>query len=110
MRCVNSNICCHINILVCAQEERQQSQGSAAPRDLEGSGQAAATTGGQRDARGPRIEIRATFDQPAMPGPLNFVEAISRFAPVQLPNGQQAFVLQVQDEGLSPLNMGLPFG
>ena len=31
---------------------------------------------------------------------MSLVDAVSRFAPLRLPNGQQAFVLQVQDGAL----------
>ncbi|EFJ40020.1 hypothetical protein VOLCADRAFT_100265 [Volvox carteri f. nagariensis] len=65
-------------------------------------------------ARAPRIEVHAMFH--SSPGsendmPLTFVDAISRFAPLSLPNGRQAFVLQVQDGALlSPFTMGIPLG
>ncbi|GIL91399.1 hypothetical protein Vretimale_17791 [Volvox reticuliferus] len=75
-----------------------------------------AGAGGSRSggaSRAPRVEVHAMFhsdsgDAPDMP--MSFVDAISRFAPLSLPNGQQAFVLQVQDGALlSPFTMGVPF-
>ncbi|GIL59455.1 hypothetical protein Vafri_14144 [Volvox africanus] len=85
---------------------------SAARNDPQGD----AGAGGSRGdgaARAPRVEVHAMFhsdsgDAPAMP--MSVVDAISRFAPLSLPNGQQAFVLQVQDGALmSPFTMGVPF-
>ncbi|GLI71449.1 hypothetical protein VaNZ11_016664 [Volvox africanus] len=99
--------------------------GPASPsRAAAGGGQSEARNDPQRDAgaggsrgdgasRAPRVEVHAMFhsdsgDAPAMP--LSVVDAISRFAPLSLPNGQQAFVLQVQDGALlSPFTMGVPF-
>lgn len=89
------------------QRDQRGSAGSSLPP--EGSAQQSAGV-----ARAPRLEMHAMIHSGPDDGaemPLTFVDAVSRFAPLSLPSGRQAFVLQVQDGALlAPFPLGAPFG